>query len=104
MRFSRLSVRVRLTLGATLIAAVIFAIALIAVRVEVASLLAGSNEQLAASDVDAYASEIAEGSGGLADDSGEGALVYVRTPAGVAQIDTVPRDIAARLDAAEQQR
>jgi two-component system OmpR family sensor kinase len=86
-------VRLRLTLGATLIAALVFMLALVAVHFAVTSLLADSNEQLAANDVAAYAEEIEEGPTTLADDTGEGVLVYIRDPAGAVPIDSMPRGL-----------
>lgn len=91
--FTRVPVRWRLTLGGTVIAAVILAIALIAVHLQVAALLASSNEQLARADVAGYLTEVTENPDGIMDDTGEGVLVFVRDPAGTVQIDTLPHEV-----------
>jgi signal transduction histidine kinase len=91
--FARVPVRWRLALGGTVIAAVILAVALVAVHLQVAALLASSNEQLARADVAGYVAEIGENPSGIADDTGEGVLVFVRDPSGRVLVDTLPHEV-----------
>lgn len=91
--FSRVPVRWRLTLGGTAIAAVILAVALFAVHLQVAALLASSNERLAQSDVAGYITEISESPSGVVDDTGEGVFVFVRDPDGQVLVDTLPHQV-----------
>lgn len=97
MILSRLSIRSRLTLGGTCIAAVIFTIALVSVHLQVTSLLSASDAQLARNDVTTYAAEIARNPSGIVDDSGEGLLVYVRSPLSGTHLDTMPHALRERL-------
>ena len=89
----RLSIRARITIGSVLVAAVIFAIALVAAHAQVLSILKTSDSSLALSDLNSYAAEVQANPNGLVDDSGKGLLVFVRDPAGAVQLDTLPHEI-----------
>lgn len=89
----RLSIRWRITLGSVAVALVFFGAALVAVRTEVSSILSSADRSLASGDLTSYRAEIAKDSDGLIDDSGKGALVYIRNPKGDVQIDTMPHDL-----------
>lgn len=96
--FSRLSIRSRLTLGGTAIAAVIFVIAFVAVQWQVTSILNGSDAQLAEGDVAGYTAEISSNPSGIADDTGAGILVFIRDPASGRPVDTMPHEIHELLE------
>lgn len=89
----RLSIRSRITLGSVLIAAVLLAGALLIVRAQVAAVLSDSDVALAAGDLSGFVSDIREHPDAEVDDPGTGVLVYVRSPAGVIQVNTLPHDV-----------
>jgi two-component system OmpR family sensor kinase len=91
--FQRISIRARITIGSVLVAAVIFAIALAAAQAQVVSILKASDTTLARGDLSSYATEIVSDPGGLVDDSGKGLLVFIRDPAGVVRLDTLPHEL-----------
>lgn len=96
--FKRLSIRWRITLGSVAIALVFFSVTLIAVRLEVSSILTSSDQSLARGDLASYRAEIVKSSDGLLDDSGKATLVYARDPQGEVQLDTMPRHIHELLE------
>ena len=89
----RLTIRARITIGSVLIAAMIFAIAMMAAHAQVVSILSAADATLARADLDSYAIEVVANPSGLVDDSGKGLLVSVRDPGGVVKLDTLPHDI-----------
>ncbi|HAM26898.1 MAG TPA: sensor histidine kinase, partial [Microbacteriaceae bacterium] len=98
MVLSRLSIRARITLGSILVAAAIFAIALVAVRAQVATILTTADSTLAQDDLTSFANEIVANPANTLDDPGTGVLLYVRAPDGKAQVDTVPNIIRKVLE------
>ncbi len=89
----RLTIRARITIGSVLVAAMIFAIAMMAAHAQVVSILSAADATLARADLDSYAIEVVANPSGLVDDSGKGLLVSVRDPGGVVKLDTLPHDI-----------
>lgn len=94
----KLTIRWRITLGSVAVALVFFGATLVVVRLEVTSILTESDRSLASGDLTSYRAEIAKDSDGLLDDSGKGTLVYIRSPKGVVQIDTMPHEIRELLE------
>ncbi|MBC7517877.1 MAG: sensor histidine kinase, partial [Microbacteriaceae bacterium] len=91
--FSRFTIRTRITLGSVIIAAIIFAIALVAARSQVVSILESANGTLAEDDLAYYVDEIVAAPTNLIDDSGKGLLIYIRSPKGVVELNTLPTGI-----------
>ena len=89
----RFTIRARITIGSVLVAAVIFAIAMMAAHAQVVSILSAADATLARADLDSYAVEVVANPSGLVDDSGKGLLVSVRDPRRVVRLDTLPRNI-----------
>ena len=89
----RLTIRARITIGSVLVAAVIFAIAMMAAHAQVVSILLAADATLARADLDSYALEVVANPSGLVDDSGKGLLVSIRDPSGQVKLDTLPRHI-----------
>ena len=89
----RLTIRARITIGSVLVAAVIFAIAMMAAHAQVVSILLAADAALARADLDSYAIEVVANPSGLVDDSGKGLLVSIRDPSGQVKLDTLPHDI-----------
>ena len=89
----RLTIRARITIGSVLVAAVIFAIAMMAAHAQVVSILLAADAALARADLDSYAIEVVANPSGLVDDSGKGLLVSIRDPSGQVKLDTMPHDI-----------
>lgn len=88
-----LSIRARITLGSLLVAALIFSIALIAVRAQVGSILEDSDATLARNDLTSFAVDIAANPDEPVDDPGTGLLISIQPPSGPAEIDTLPHAI-----------
>ncbi|WP_394768123.1 ATP-binding protein [Lacisediminihabitans sp.] len=95
---SRLSIRARITLGSILVAAVIFSIALVAVRVQVATILTTADSTLARGDLNSFADEIVANPANTLDDPGTGVLLFVRAPDGTVQVDTMPHIVREHLE------
>jgi len=89
----RYTIRARITIGSVLVAAVIFAVAMMAAHAQVVSILSAADATLARADLDSYAVEVVANPLGLVDDSGKGLLVSVRDPHGVVKLDTLPRNL-----------
>ena len=89
----RLTIRARITIGSVLVAAVIFAIAMMVAHAQVVSILLAADASLARADLDSYAIEVVANPSGLVDDSGKGLLVSIRDPRGQVKLDTLPHDI-----------
>ena len=90
---ARLTIRARITIGSVLVAAVIFAIAMMAAHAQVVSILLAADTTLARADLDSYALEVVANPSGLVDDSGKGLLVSIRDPSGQVKLDTLPHHI-----------
>ncbi len=89
----RLSIRTRVTLGSILVAALVFAVALVVVRVQVASILEQSDATLARNDLTSFAVDITANPDEGVDDPGTGLLVSIRPPSGPPEVDTLPAGI-----------
>lgn len=90
---SRLSIRAKITLGSILVAAALLAVALLVVRGQVAATVTDADSTLARSDLLSFEKDIAADPSEGVDDPGTGVLVYVRSPDGRVQVDTLPHDI-----------
>lgn len=90
---SRLSIRARITIGSMLVAVVLLAIALVAIRAEVAQILTAADVTLAEGDLASFEKDIIANPTEKVDDPGTGVLVYVVNPAGLVQVNTLPHDI-----------
>ena len=89
----RLSVRARITIGSLLVAAVLLTGALLIVRSQVGAILSNADAALAQGDLTSFERDITADPTAEVDDPGTGVLVYVRSPAGGVQVDTLPHDI-----------
>ncbi len=94
----RLSIRARITLGSAAIAAVLLAVALYAVHAQVGSILGNTNVTLAQGDLVSFEKDIVANPTESVDDPGTGVLVYVRNPAGVVEVNTLPHDVSLAVD------
>jgi signal transduction histidine kinase len=94
----RLSIRARITLGSAAIAAVLLAVALFAVHAQVAIILGNTNVTLAQGDLVSFEKDIVANPTESVDDPGTGVLVYVRNPAGVVEVNTLPHDVNLAVD------
>lgn len=90
---SRWSVRARITVGSVLVAAVLLAAALFVVRMQVATTLSDADIALAKSDLVGFQKDIIANPTEGVDNPGTGVLVYIRNPAGLVQVDTMPHDV-----------
>lgn len=89
----RLSVRSRIALGSTTVAALLLLVALLIVQAQVARILADADASLARNDLVSFEQDITAHPGEPVDDPGTGVLVYVRDPDGIAQVDTLPHEL-----------
>jgi two-component system, OmpR family, sensor kinase len=94
----RLSVRARITLGSVLIAALLLGAALIVVRGQVSSILSSADAALALGDLTSFEKDITASPTAEVDDPGTGVLVYIRSPAGETEVNTLPHDLAPTFD------
>ena len=95
---SRLTIRTRITAGSVFVAAVIFVIALVAVRGQVAAILSNADSTLAKGDLTTFINELVTKPSSTLDDPGTGVMLYVRSPNGTVQVDTMPHAIHEQLD------
>ncbi|MBL0885107.1 HAMP domain-containing histidine kinase [Myceligenerans sp. I2] len=96
--FSRLSVRARITLGSSVVAAALLGVALVVVHLRVGAVLTHADVSLARSDLTPFAAEIATHQDEIQDDPGTGVLVSVRSPAGQLEVNTLPHDVAREVE------
>lgn len=96
--FRRLSIRARITIGSVIVATLIFAAALVAVRAQVSSILEQADVTLATNDLTSFAVDIAANPDEEVDDPGTGLLVYITSPSDGVQVDTMPRAIHGLLE------
>lgn len=94
----RLSIRARITLGSAAIAAVLLALALYAVHGQLGMILVNTNVTLAQGDLVSFEKDIVANPNESVDDPGTGVLVYVRNPAGVVEVNTLPHDVNLAVD------
>ncbi|MEO6116114.1 MAG: HAMP domain-containing sensor histidine kinase [Pseudolysinimonas sp.] len=98
MRWRRLSVRARLTIGSSLLALVLLTTAVLLARVQVTSLLENADATLAASDLTPFLSDLKVNAGEHMDQPGPGVLVEIRDPHGTDQQNTLPKALRDRLE------
>lgn len=91
--FDRLSIRARITIGSVAVAAVLFTVAIIAVRAQVAAVLSNADTTLAQSDLASFEKDILANPAAEVDDPGTGVLVLVEGPGGDQQVNTLPHDV-----------
>ncbi len=94
----RLSVRARITIGSVLVAALLLGISLVAVRLQVATILSSADVTLAEGDLTSFQKDITANPTEPVDDPGTGVLVYVRAPDGKVQVNTLPHDVLALVE------
>lgn len=95
---ARLSIRARITLGSVVIAAVLFVVALAVVRVQVEGILIRADTTLAREDLASFENDILTSPDESVDAPGQGVLVFVRSPAGEVQADTLPDDVREAVE------
>jgi signal transduction histidine kinase len=95
----RLSVRARITIGSLIVAALLLTGALLLVRAQVESILANADAALAQGDLTPFANDIVSHPTAEVDNPGTGVLVYVRDPASVVEVNTLPHDIVRAVGA-----
>ncbi|TIH40354.1 sensor histidine kinase [Subtercola vilae] len=95
--FRQLSIRLRLTLGALVIAGVFFAGTAFVVRLQVEHILANSTVMLLQSDADPYVQAIADNKGASLEAPAQGQLLTVLNPAGVAVKSSLPPELTPQL-------
>ncbi|MBG6054595.1 signal transduction histidine kinase [Salinibacterium sp. CAN_S4] len=103
---SRLSIRSRITLGSLAVAVVLLLAALLVVRAQVSTVLASADASLAQSDLESFEKDVTANPDETVDEPGSGILVYVRSPDGTVQANTLPRDILEQIlgrDATDEQ-
>jgi signal transduction histidine kinase len=96
--FSRLSIRARITVGSVLVAAVLFSVALFVVRAQVGTILSDADVTLAEGDLTSFEQDILANPDESVDDPGTGVLVFVRSPSGEVQVDSLPRDVHSAIE------
>lgn len=99
-----LSLRSRLTIGSTAIAAVVIALLVVVMRLQVVIVVANATKTLLEADVSPYVSVVESGTAPTLRPPGEAQLVAVISPTGRIELSTMPNaveDDLARLTAAE---
>ena len=91
--FSRLSIRARITLGSVVAAAIILSIALVGIRAQVDQILSDADASLARNDLTSFVADIQANPNEPVDAPSAGVLVYVRSPDGATEVDTLPHHI-----------
>ena len=94
---SRLSIRSQITLGSLAVAIVLLLVALLVVRTQVSTVLASADASLAQSDLESFEKDVTANPDEILDAPGSGILVYVRSPGGAVEANTLPRDILAPI-------
>jgi len=98
VRWQRLSVRARLTIGSSLLALVLLTAAVLLARVEVSALLDATDATLATSDLTPFLSDLKLNSGEHIDQPGAGVLVEIRDPSGAVEQNTLPEALQERVE------
>ncbi|HEU0205832.1 MAG TPA: HAMP domain-containing sensor histidine kinase [Pseudolysinimonas sp.] len=98
MRWQRLSVRARLTIGSSLLALVLLTAAVLLARAQVSSLLDTTDAALATSDLTPFLSDLKLNAGEHMDQPGPGVLVEIRDPSGTIEQNTLPEALQERVD------
>lgn len=94
----RLSLRVRLALGSSLLALVLLAVALLVTRGVVGGMLADIDASLARADLAPFAEQIGDGEGESLDEPAYGVLVRIVDPTGRAVVDTMPHALHEQVE------
>ncbi|TPX03021.1 HAMP domain-containing protein, partial [Schumannella luteola] len=94
----RVSVRVRLAIGSTLLALVLLAVALLVTRGVVDGMLTDIDASLARADLAPFAEQIGDGGGESLDEPAYGVLVRIVDPAGQAVVDTMPHELHEQVE------
>jgi signal transduction histidine kinase len=95
---SALSVRSRITIGSAVVALVVIAMSVFAIRVNVESILHSSNVSLATTDLASFERDLTANPGESVDPPGVGVLVLVRAPDGRIAVDTLPDDVRRAVE------
>lgn len=95
---SRLSIRSRITLGSLAVAVVLLLGALLIVRAQVSAILADAEASLAQSDLASIQKDVTANPNEKVDQPSSGVLIYVRSPDGTVQVNTLPHDEAEPID------
>jgi len=98
VRWQRLSVRARLTIGSSLLALVLLTGAVLLARAQVSSLLASTDVTLASSDLTPFISDLKVNAGEHIDQPGAGVLVEIRDPSGAVEQNTLPDELRDRVE------
>jgi two-component system OmpR family sensor kinase len=94
----RLSIRLRITIGSALVAAALLTLVGVAVHFQIMNITAQSDQTLAASDLEAYISDLRNNPNETPDKPAAGILVLIRDPAGAYRVDTVPSGVRTALE------
>jgi two-component system, OmpR family, sensor kinase len=95
---SAISIRSRITIGSAIVALVVIAISVFAIRINVESILHSSNVSLATTDLASFEKDLSANPGETVDPPGAGVLVLVRAPDGRVAVDTLPDDVRRAVD------
>jgi signal transduction histidine kinase len=93
VRWRRLSVRARLTIGSSLLALVLLTAAVLLARAQVTSLIENADATLAVSDLTPFLSDLKLNAGEHIDRPGAGVLVEIRDPNGAIEQNTLPESL-----------
>jgi signal transduction histidine kinase len=94
----RLSIRWRITLGSLLIAAVLAGLAVVAFRVQVESIIAGTTKTLLTHDADPFLTEITAHPTTTFDTPASGQLIAIVRPGGTIVESNLPKALKNRID------
>ena len=95
--FRRLSIRQRITIGSTLIAAVILSVAGFGFRAQVESILAGTTVTLLKHDIAPAVEEIESDPTGQINEPGDGQYMVIMDPGGNIVHNTLPKNLSGNL-------
>ncbi|MBC7723969.1 MAG: HAMP domain-containing histidine kinase [Burkholderiaceae bacterium] len=98
MRVRSWSIRVRITVGSVLIAAVLLVLAAGAIHLQIRSITERSDESLATSDLTPIEADIRSNPTETPDIPASGVLVVILGPQGTAPVETVPRGIHEAIE------
>ncbi|MEA9983846.1 HAMP domain-containing sensor histidine kinase [Subtercola sp. RTI3] len=93
-----LSIRVRITLGSALVAAVLLFLVGVGIHFQMLTVTTQSDRTLATSDLEAFMSDIRNNPDETPDQPAAGILVLIKDPAGAYRIDTVPVSLRGALE------
>jgi signal transduction histidine kinase len=90
---SAVSIRSRITIGSAVVALVVIAISVFAIRINVESILYSSNVSLATTDLASFETDLTSNPSETVDPPGAGVLVLVRSPDGRVAANSLPHDV-----------